>query len=521
MRSERLRINSLRALSSFIPIALLLIQILIIPVVSADISPVEPAIPPYEKSFENKPEATSTHEPGYNIYTRVEYRAFRANSKGVVKIYLENKGDNDLFIYEYGLKPGGLEDTGVTVHPGEERYLGMATTYIGDVDAVTVRIGVSLLAKSGGRWYDYKTIYLDPMTLTIEGSTPNGDPDYVRDRGMRFDKVNDLIFPLGSLLRSEAISAVKTFPGEYNIYQVCSIFDRVSEQIEYVSDPPDAEYWQTPAETILAGGGDCDNHAILLAAMIEAIGGTSRVYLTDDHMFAGVFVGDVSGSDEVQDAVRAYYNTAVPVYFINDEYGAWMVLDATKSIYAGGSDLGYKGCSTVYVIDVSANFRDLRESVSIDRLAFCEEISEDGDFIERADTRYASGDTILIYYEIANFAVQSAESGHEVWLKHSIDILDETGESVFHSVEADEFHEISESPPERVWASSSYDTSWLGKGRYSVLVTVEDLISGKRDEKSAYFEITTDPAIMPAVHPLWVVIGIIFAGYFVRQRRSR
>ncbi|VUT27527.1 MAG: hypothetical protein SYNGOMJ08_00073 [Candidatus Syntrophoarchaeum sp. GoM_oil] len=522
MRSKKSRTNSLRILNRLGTIAIvtvLLIQVLP-PVTSADLSPVEPGIPSYDANFENKPKASSTHELGYNIYTRVEYRTFLAKSKGVLKIYLENKGDNDLFIYQYGLKPGGVEDTGITIHPGQERYLGMATTFIGDVDSVDVKIVISALAKGRGKWYDYGTIYLNPMTLTVEGSTPSGNPTYVVDRGMRFEKVNNLVFPLGSSLRSEAVSAATAYPGEYNIYQICSIFDRVSEKIEYVSDPPDQEYWQTPTETLFSCGGDCDDHAILIAAMIEAIGGTSRVYLTDDHMFAAFFVGGTSRCDEVRDALRAYYNTPLMVYFIEDEYGAWMVLDATKSIYAGGSDLAYKACDTVNVIDVSATFKDMRGSVNISSLAFCDKISVDGIFTERADSRYASGDTILIYYDITDFTLRSSEGGHEVWLTHSIDIYDDGGESIFRKGTDGEFHETSAKPPDSVWTSTSYDTSWLGKGRYRVLVTVEDLITGERDETSAYFEITTERAIMPAPNIVWVLCGIAFVGYFVKRKKG-
>ncbi|MCW7076290.1 MAG: hypothetical protein OCU18_03215 [Candidatus Syntrophoarchaeum sp.] len=517
MQSKISRKNLLRALSRLGIIALVIIQTF--QMASADLSPVEPAIPAYQDRFEDKPEASSSHEPGYNIYTRVEYRTFLARSKGAVKVYLENRGDDDLFVYGYGLKPGGLEATGITVHPGEERYLGMATTFIPDVDSVSVRIAVSILAKGRGRWYDYGTVYLDPMTLTVEGSVPSGNPEYILDRGIKFEKVNDLIFPLGSDLRDEAVSAATAYPGEYNIYQVCSIFDHVSESIEYVSDPPEEEYWQTPTETLHRRRGDCDDYAILIAAMIEAIGGTGRIYLTDDHMFAAVFVGDEARCEKVRDAVRAYYNTPLTVYFIEDEYGAWMVLDATKSIYAGGSDLAYKASDTVYVIDVSANFKDMREGIHIGRIAFCENITDDGSFIERADTRYASGDVILIYYDITNFALQGSDEGHEVWLEHSIDILDEAGESVFYNHEPVEFHEVDETPPDRIWASSSYDTSWLGKGRYRVLVTVEDLISGKQDEASAYFEITTERAVMPAIDPLLSLAVVLFVGYFVKRRK--
>lgn len=133
------------------------------------------------------------------------------------------------------------------------------------------------------------------------------------------------------------------------------------------------------------------------------------------------------------------------------------------------------------MIDVSANFKDMRESVDIGRIAFCENISDDGSFIERADTRYASGDAILIYYDITNIALQCSDEGHEVWLEHSIDILDEAGESVFYDLEPGKFHEV--------------------------------------DETSAYFEITTERAVMPVIDPLLCLAVVLFVGYFVKRRK--
>ena len=44
--------------------------------------------------------------------------------------------------------------------------------------------------------------------------------------------------------------------------------------------------------TLKVGAGDCEDQAILLSSMIEAVGGTTRVYLTDNHAFAAVYIGN-------------------------------------------------------------------------------------------------------------------------------------------------------------------------------------------------------------------------------------
>ena len=70
--------------------------------------------------------------------------------------------------------------------------------------------------------------------------------------------------------------------------------------------------------------------------MLEAVGGTTRVYITDTHAFAAVYVGSGTGSTEAATrGVRAYYGN-VDVNYLTDKYGSWLMLDPTSSFYAGG-----------------------------------------------------------------------------------------------------------------------------------------------------------------------------------------
>jgi hypothetical protein len=72
---------------------------------------------------------------------------------------------------------------------------------------------------------------------------------------------------------------------------------------------------------------------------VEAIGGTTRIYLTEDHAYAATYVGNGSTGDGVITALREYYNGA-PVYYTTDEYGSWIVLDASSGMYAGDLPAG-------------------------------------------------------------------------------------------------------------------------------------------------------------------------------------
>ena len=158
-------------------------------------------------------------------------------------------------------------------------------------------------------------------------------------------------------VRNKAAEVARSYPGAYNIYQVCALFDMVKEEIEYVSDPRGNDIWEPANVTLRIGAGDCEDQAILLSSMIEAIGGTTRVYLTDNHAFAAVYIGN--GTDATETAVkgiRAYYGN-VDVNYLTDKYGSWLMLDPTSSLYAGG----LPGKTAQAKIQAAGNKRNIQE----------------------------------------------------------------------------------------------------------------------------------------------------------------
>ncbi|QYZ78961.1 zinc-ribbon domain-containing protein [Methanofollis formosanus] len=86
--------------------------------------------------------------------------------------------------------------------------------------------------------------------------------------------------------------------GEFNIAQVCDIWEEVYEEWTYVDDPRGTEYFSPASRTIEAGlKGDCDDFAVLLTALMAAIGGEARVVAAYDlsgngHAFSEIYVGD-------------------------------------------------------------------------------------------------------------------------------------------------------------------------------------------------------------------------------------
>lgn len=55
--------------------------------------------------------------------------------------------------------------------------------------------------------------------------------------------------------------------------------DWIKDHFVYMTDPPGG-YWKTPAETWADGGGDCEDFAILMAAMLRVLGCHHDLYLS-------------------------------------------------------------------------------------------------------------------------------------------------------------------------------------------------------------------------------------------------
>jgi len=317
-----------------------------------------PEIPSYQPhDFERKPSAYAVFEPGYEFSIKTARSEFYDYSIGVIKIWLENTGNNALFIYQYGLRPDWAQegrwypsDTELMINPGERKYVGMASVKIeNDIDSFYMEYGFSLMAKtSDGNWYDYGTVFtMDPLSIPVNPVIDDIDERYVTNLHMS-KKVNDLVDPTDPKVREVAVQIAKEYPGTYNVYQLCALFDYVSNNIEYVSDPRGAEYWAKPSETLTSGAGDCEDHAILVASLIEAVGGTTRLYATEDHMFAAAYIGTGDYVDAVTDAITNYYNTPVLLSYMTDEDGAWLMLEPTGGSYAGDLPAGAKPTRTAW-----------------------------------------------------------------------------------------------------------------------------------------------------------------------------
>lgn len=146
-----------------------------------------------------------------------------------------------------------------------------------------------------------------------------------------------------SVVRNFAVlHSLQYFDDYYSKYgntaRLLSLFRFIRENFKYVPDARRDEYFATPRETILNGlGGDCDDHAILMASCMRAIGGITRIVLIRGHAYPELYCGDKKEFEEMKSAiVQLFTDTPVTqIYFheYNDQY--WINLDYT-AMHPGG-----------------------------------------------------------------------------------------------------------------------------------------------------------------------------------------
>ncbi len=310
-----------------------------------------PAIPDYiPEMYEDKPTARAYYKPWFNFSLICTHHHKFEKVGGLARVKVKNEGGNALFVYRVGASGDWQEeghwyskDVGFTVEPGEEQDLGLVRFLGPEMSGrYKVKFGISILAKTGVKWYDYGTKYVEPVTYDFENLAEERDVEYEEGGYDVFNKLNELVNPRSSGVYEKALQIAGQYSGEYNVYQLCALFNWVRDEIEYVSDPGGIDYWSPPDETLVAKSGDCEDHAILLTSMIEAIGGATRIILIENHAFVSVYIGDESHASKVIEAIKNYYDVELPFVRWVDNGERWLILESTGGYYPGDLPVGAK-----------------------------------------------------------------------------------------------------------------------------------------------------------------------------------
>jgi PKD domain/Transglutaminase-like superfamily len=188
----------------------------------------------------------------------------------------------------------------------------------------------------------------DIVSFTIS-ATPGGPQ--VSQKAQRTEEffkkeINEKINVGNQSVRDEGVRLVGRRSGAQSIDQISSIYDYLVGNWTYVSDSRGLEVFQYSNYTLemgrevgSSGKGDCDDFAILLASLIDSIGGTPRIILANGpaggHAYTEVYLGKMGGQDKNLDRIlswlRSEYRVNEIYYHTNPISGEiWLNLDWWK-----------------------------------------------------------------------------------------------------------------------------------------------------------------------------------------------
>jgi len=183
-----------------------------------------------------------------------------------------------------------------------------------------------------------------PIPPQIDFKKPHGShtrADYIKNHNI-IGNMKDLITACdydNKTVRNNAVALVAISSGNFNLGQICDIFDFCYQNWSYVNDPVTLDYFSKASETLRNGlNGDCDDFAILLCALICAIGGEARISFAYDnnsgHAFTEVNIGKTDRL-QVEKYLTARYGYN-EMWHKEDSYGNWWLNMDWQAQYPGG-----------------------------------------------------------------------------------------------------------------------------------------------------------------------------------------
>ena len=136
------------------------------------------------------------------------------------------------------------------------------------------------------------------------------------------------------------IKKIKGYQNYRTIIQCFAVFKEIKNRWNYVNDPYGNNYIASASESLQHFSGDCDDHAILMAAGIKAVGGIPRLIHTNAHIYPEMFIGTKRDLENVNFLIRKVLfveeSKGKKLHYHLDERGhIWLNLDYTAN-YPGG-----------------------------------------------------------------------------------------------------------------------------------------------------------------------------------------
>lgn len=198
--------------------------------------------------------------------------------------------------------------------------------------------------------YGFNAVYEDYRSMVYTMADDPNPQDIIISKLLPFPnkgKIIDAVNFDNPKVRNFALMAttkhfthVKGFREYRRIIQCFAVFKEVRNRWNYVNDPKGKEYIAYASESLQHFSGDCDDHAILMSALVRAVGGTPRIIHTGGHLYPEMLIGNKADLENINYLIKevlfAEESRGKEVHYHLDERGQiWLNLDYTAK-YPGG-----------------------------------------------------------------------------------------------------------------------------------------------------------------------------------------
>jgi len=198
--------------------------------------------------------------------------------------------------------------------------------------------------------YGFNSVYDDYRSMVYTMADDPNPQDIIISKLLPFPNKSQIIDAVdynNPQVRNFALMAttkhfrdVKAYSKERVMKQCFAVFKEIRNRWNYVNDPKGREYIAYASESVQHFSGDCDDHAILMAACIRAVGGTPRIIHTGGHLYPEMLVGTKADLETanylIKEVLFVEESRGKEIHYHIDERGqVWLNLDYTARFPGG------------------------------------------------------------------------------------------------------------------------------------------------------------------------------------------
>lgn len=177
----------------------------------------------------------------------------------------------------------------------------------------------------------------NPQDIIISKLLPFPNKSLIVDA---VDYRNPAVRNFAAMATTKYFKDIKGSGSKRRMVQCFAVFKEIRNRWNYLDDPQGREYIANAEESLQHFSGDCDDHAILMAASIRAIGGTPRIIHTGGHLYPEMLVGTKADLEIanylIKEELFVEESRGKEVHYHVDERGqVWLNLDYTANFPGG------------------------------------------------------------------------------------------------------------------------------------------------------------------------------------------